>query len=406
MAQTPAHTHHSHPSGLLRVRVPGEHSRVTTFELFFDLIFVFAVTQLSHTLAGHLTSEGLLHTTILMLAVWWVWMYTTWATNWCDPDHLAVRLVLIGIMLGGLIMAASIPSAFDGRAFGFVLPYVSIQAGRSAFMIWATRPEERVRLTFVRITAWFAVSGAFWLAGAFAHDNARVAFWIAALFIEYVGPSVGYWLPASGRAVASDWTVEGAHLAERCGLFIIIALGESLLVTGATFAGLAWSTAVVGAMIAAFGAAVAMWWVYFDVTAEAASERIAHADQPGVLARLAYTYMHLPMVAGVIVTAVGDELVLDHPRGHVEVSVALAIVGGPMLFLAGYSMFKHAVLERFFPVHLFALGALAVLLASYSALSPLALSAGTSVVFIALAVRSRMAHRQAFEFEFESNITG
>lgn len=388
----------------MRVRVPGEHSRVTTFELFFDLIFVFAVTQLSHTLAGHLTAEGLLHTTILMLAVWWVWMYTTWATNWCDPDHLVVRLVLVGIMLGGLIMAASIPQAFDGRALGFVLPYVGIQAGRSLFMIWATKAEERVRLTFVRISAWFVISGVFWLAGAFVHDDARVAFWIAALAVEYLGPSVGYWLPKSGYAVAADWNVEGAHLAERCGLFIIIALGESLLITGATFSGLAWSAAVVGAMVAAFGAAVAMWWVYFDVTAEAASERIAHAENPGVLARLAYTYMHMPMVAGIIVTAVGDELVLNHPEGDVSLATALAIVGGPALFLVGYSMFKHAILERFFPVHLIALAALAALFASYTAVPPIVLSFGTTVVFVALAVRSRMSHRQVFEFELESTV--
>ncbi len=407
MSEAPAHTHHVHPSGMLRVRAPGEHSRVTTFELFFDLIFVFAVTQLSHTLAEHLSAEGLLHTTILLLAVWWVWMYTTWATNWADPDHLVVRIVLVAIMLGGLIMAASIPEAFDGRAFGFVLPYVGIQVGRSAFMFWATRAEDRVRRTFVGITAWFAISGVFWVAGALVHENARVTFWLVALLIEYLGPSVGYWLPRTGHALASDWNVEGAHLAERCGLFMIIALGESLLVTGATFSGLAWSGTVVAAMVSAFGAAVAMWWVYFDVTAEAASERIAHAETPGILARLAYTYMHLPMVAGIIVTAVGDELVLAHPRGDVHLSTALAIVGGPILFLVGYSMFKHAILGRFFPVHLVALAALVVLFTSHPAGSPLFLTIGTTLVFVALAARSRMvSHTEMFEFELESEPAG
>lgn len=392
---------------MLRVRVPGEHSRVTSFELFFDLIFVFAVTQLSHTLAGHLTAEGTLHTTILMLAVWWVWMYTTWATNWCDPDHLLVRLMLVGIMLGGLIMAASLPFAFDGRGFGFVIPYVLVQVGRSVFMTWATRGEERVRLTFVRVTTWFATSGVLWVAGAVVHHEARVVFWIGALAIEYLGPSVGYWLPWSGHAVASDWNVEGAHLAERCGLFIIIALGESLLVTGATFSGLAWSPMVVTAMVAAFGSAVAMWWVYFDVTAERASELIAHDDQPGRLARSAYTYLHLPMVAGIIVTAVGDELVLAHPRGAVETSTALAIVGGPILFLIGYSLFKHAVLGRFFPVHLVALGALVAVFASHPMTSPMVLTVGTTLVFLALAVRSRMAHKaEMFELELESGAAG
>ena len=165
MVQAPPHTHHTHPSGVFRVRVPGEHSRVTNFELFFDLVFVFAVTQLSHKLAGHLTADGLLHTTILMLAVWWAWMYTTWATNWCDPDHLAVRVVLVGIMLGGLIMAASIPEAFDGRGLGFAAPYVAIQVGRSAFLCYAGREDRAFLLNFTRITLWLAFAGVFWIAG-------------------------------------------------------------------------------------------------------------------------------------------------------------------------------------------------------------------------------------------------
>lgn len=392
---------------MLRVRVPGEHSRVTSFELFFDLIFVFAVTQLSHTLAGHLTGEGLLHTTMLMLAVWWVWMYTTWATNWCDPDHLAVRVVLVSIMFGGLIMAASIPEAFDGRGFGFAAPYVAIQVGRSAFVGYAGRHDRPFLLNFIRITSWLALSGVFWISGALVHDTARVALWAVALGIEYAGPSARFWLPKLGGSAVADWNVEGAHLAERCGLFIIIALGESLLVTGATFSGLAWSGPVIVAMVAAFGAAVAMWWVYFDVTADAATERIAHSDEPGGLARLAYTYFHLPMVAGIIVTAVGDELVLAHPRGAADLSAALAIVGGPALFLVGYSLFKRAVLGRFFPVHFAALAALAVLFATYPAASPVVLTIGTTLVLVALAVRSRMGHKaEMFELELESGPAG
>ena len=403
MTAAPTHTHHTRPQGMLRVRRPGEHSRVTTFELFFDLIFVFAVTQLSHTLVEHLDRDGLIHTAILLLAVWWAWMYTTWATNWCDPDHLVVRIVLVAIMLGGLIMSASIPDAFNGRGFGFVLPYVAIQVGRSLFMIWATRQERRVTLTFQRITAWFAMSAALWVAGALSHADARVAFWIAALVIEYLGPSMGYWIPRLGRAMASDWNVEGAHMAERCGLFIIIALGESLLVTGATFSGLEWSAGVVTAMVAAFGAAVAMWWIYFDLIAEAATERIAHSDAPGALARLAYTYLHLPMVAGIILTAVGDELVLMHPAGSTESSTALAIIGGPMLFLLGYSLFKRAIVGRFylFPAALVAV--LGGLLALHGSLSPLALSIGSTIVLVVLPVRGRMArHQELFELELEA----
>ncbi|MEO8539453.1 MAG: low temperature requirement protein A [bacterium] len=407
MTAPPAHSHRSAPQGMMRVRVPGEHSRVTNFELFFDLIFVFAVTQLSHTLAEHLNPEGLLHASILLLAVWWVWMYTTWATNWCDPDHLGVRVVLVGIMFGGLVMSASIPDAFDGRAFGFVIPYVAIQVGRSAFVGWAGRSERRFLLTFVRITSWFGISAVLWFAGAYAQNDARVWFWLAALAIEYAGPSARYWLPRLGQSLLSDWNVEGAHLAERCGLFIIIALGESLLVTGATFSHLEWTGSVVLAMVSAFAAAVAMWWIYFDLTAEAGTERIAHAELPGSLARLAYTYIHLPMVAGIIISAVGDELVLAHPDGDTELSHALAIVGGPLLFLIGYALFKRAILGKWFAVHAVALGALALLLLGHGALAPVALTVGSTAVLVVLAVRGRLAHRSgAFDLGGEAEAAG
>lgn len=172
-------------------------------------------------------------------------------------------------------------------------------------------------------------------------------------------------LPRSSEARRSPIGRSKAPISPNAaGRFIIIALGESLLVTGATFSGLPWTVPVIAAMVAAFGAAVAMWWVYFDVTAEAATERIAHSEEPGGLARLAYTYFHLPMVAGIIVAAVGDEIVLAHPRGGADLSTALAIVGGPALFLVGYSLFKRAVLGRFFAVHLVALAALIALFLS------------------------------------------
>lgn len=392
---------------MLRVRIPGEHSRVTTFELFFDLVFVFAVTQISHTLAGHLDGEGLLHATVLLLAVWWVWMYTTWATNWCDPDHLVVRIVLVGIMLGGLIMSASIPQAFDGRAFGFVIPYVLIQVGRSGFVLWASRHDPGLARTFIRIVIWFAVSSVFWVAGALAHDGMRVGLWLAALAIEYAGPSATYWLPRIGRARVSDWNVEGAHLAERCGLFIIIALGESLLVTGATFSGLEWNARVVAAMVAAFGAAVSMWWIYFDLTAETGTELIAHSEAPGAIARLAYTYIHLPIVAGIIISAVGDELVLAHPSGETGLATALAIVGGPAVFVFGYALFKRAILGKFFSFHLLVFAALGVLLLAHEALSPLALTASTTTVLIAMAIRGRLGHRSgAGELSMDTSAAG
>lgn len=396
------HTHHALHPGPLRVRAPGEHSRVTTFELFFDLIFVFAVTQLSHGLAGHLDGEGLLHTSILLLAVWWVWMYTTWATNWLDPDHLAVRMMLLAIMLGGLIMSAAIPQAFDGRGLAFAIPYVAIQVGRSVFVAVACRADATLRINFIRISTWLATSGVCWITGAILDDGTRIAFWVAALAIEYSAAPVRYWIPHFGSSSVSDWNIEGAHLAERCGLFVIIALGESLLVTGATFSGHPWTTGTVIAMVSAFGATVAMWWIYFDATAEAATERIAHAEQPGAIARLAYTYMHLPIVAGIVITAVGDEVVLAHPHGGTSPSEALTIVGGPALFLAGYTLFKRASVGRFHLFQLVLFAGLAAVYLSREAVSPLVITALTTAILAAGAIRGRLGQRSgeaAFDME-------
>lgn len=396
----PEHEDHAHAAAsrrVLRQRSGGEHARVSFYELFFDLVFVFAVTQLSHSLAGHLDARGATETVVMLLAVWWAWIYTTWATNWLDPDHVSVRLMLGGVMLAGLVMSAAIPEAFDGRAFAFAGPYVAIQVGRTAFLLWAMRGEEGRRQTFIGIIAWFLVSGLFWIGGSAADGDSRLALWFVALVIEYAGPSARYWLPVLGASRVSDWNVEGAHFAERCGLFIIIALGESLLITGATFSGLPWTEALVLALVASFGAAVAMWWVYFDLTAEAGSELIAHSDDPGRLARSAYTYLHLPMVMGIVLTAVGDEFVLAHPSDQPEFKVALVILGGPAVFLFGHWFFKRAISGRFVAAHPVAIVALIGSLAAQETLSTVALSVVATTILVVVAVWGRFQHRRGLE---------
>ena len=340
---------------------------------------------------------------VLLLAVWWAWMYTAWATNWLNPEHVSVRMLLIAVMLGGLTMSAAIPHAFDGRGLAFAVAYVAIQVGRTAFLAWATRADDVRRVAFVRIAAWFAASSILWFAGAAAEGDLRLAIWATALAFEYLGPSAGYWLPVLGRSTPSEWTIEGAHLAERCGLFIIIALGESLLVTGATFSGLSWSNAVVAAMLASFGAAVAMWWIYFDVTAELGAERIAHAENPGVLGRSAYTYLHLPMVAGIILAAVGDEAVLAHPNGETVGRVALVILGGPALFLLGHWLFKRAVFGRFVIPHVAGILALGAALAFYGVLSPAALSTVATAILAAVAGWAWLLQRDEIAAEAASH---
>lgn len=379
---------------LLRPRKAHEHGKVTFVELFFDLVFVFAITQLSHGLLKDFTLLGAVRTALLFLAVWWVWIYTSWVTNWLDPDRTPVRLLLLVLMLAGLVLSTSLPEAFAEKGLGFAGAYVFMQVGRSLFTAAALRGHSPGNYrNFLRITAWLVLSGVFWIAGALAEGEARLALWAVALAIELVSPSLGFWTPGLGRSTTADWDVEGGHLAERCGLFVIIALGESILVTGATFADLEPDAATVAAFVVSFIGSVAMWWIYFDIGAERGSHRIAHAEDPGRLARIAYTYIHLLIVAGIIVGAVADELVLAHPEGHVDGKTAIALLGGPALYLLGNALFKWSTAGRVPLSHLVGLVLLALLVPAAEGLSPLLLSVGVAVVLIVVAVWERLSLR-------------
>jgi low temperature requirement protein LtrA len=372
---------------LLRSRGGREHSKASFVELFFDLVFVFAVTQLSHSLIEHFTVRGIVETTLLLMAVWWVWIYTSWVTNWLDPEKTPVRLMLFALMLAGLVLSTSIPQAFEGKGLAFAGAYVFMQVGRSLFMLWALHRNSPVNFrNFQRICVWLAASAVLWIAGGLAEGDARLGLWVAALVIEYVSPSLGFWTPGLGRSATADWDVEGSHLAERCGLFIIIALGESVLVTGATFAKLAWSPATVAAFATAFVGSVAMWWIYFNIGAERASRRISASDDPGRLARLAYTYMHLPLVAGIIVAAAGDELVLAHPTGHTDWRTAATVLVGPALYLIGNLLFKGATADRPALSHIVGLILLAGLSPLAPLVQPLTFAAAANLVLVIVAV--------------------
>ncbi len=382
---------------LLRVRNGHEHARVTYVELFFDLVFVFAVTQLSHTLLAHFTPLGAVETLLLMMAVWWVWIDTSWITNWLDPERMPVRLMLFAIMLAGLIMSSSIPHAFAGLGLVFALAHVAIQIGRTLFTLWGVRGHVSLTMNFRRILAWFCLAAVFWIAGGFMEGEARLALWAMALVVESAGPSMGFWTPGLGCSTTADWNVEGGHLAERCGLFVIIALGESILVTGATFSNLTWSLPVVLAFLSAFASSLAMWWIYFNAGAERGASTMTSSGDPGRLARLAYTYIHLFIVAGIIVTAVGDEFALAHPEGLADMKTAAALVGGPAFYLIGTLLFRRAVTGVLPKLQLAALAALVVIFMAASLFSPLALSLASTAVLVIVAFAEKGAVRQLSE---------
>lgn len=347
---------------MLRQRAANQHHRVTPVELFFDLVFVFAVTQISHALLKDFSPLGIARTTLLFLAVWWVWIYTSWVTNWLDPDRSPVRILLFLLTLGGLVLSTSLPDAFSHRGLWFALAFATMQVGRSLVMLILLPAAERgMRLNFVRITTWLAVSGVFWIAGGLAEPQPRLALWAIAVAIEYIGPVARFFVPRLGASSMEDWNVEGGHLAERCAGFIIIALGESVLMTGATFGEMAWTGPEITAFVTSFIGAVAMWWIYFHKGAETGAERMSASAEPGRIARLAYTYLHMPIVAGIIVAAVANELVLAHPWGHTDVKVVLNVVGSALLFLFGALLFKHGIHGRWQLSHMVGIAVLVLL---------------------------------------------
>jgi low temperature requirement protein LtrA len=323
----------------LRPREEGATQPITTVELFFDLVYVFAVTQLSHLILSDLSITGVAHAGFLLVIVWWAWIYTTWMANWFDPASPAVRAVLTAVMLASLLMAAALPQAFGEDGVLFACSYVVLQVGRNVAAASLIARGHPLRDVFERLVPWSAVSGVLWVAGSLLDGDQRLLVWVAALAVDLVAPFAGYWLPGRGRSTTTDWDVEGGHFAERCQGFMIIALGESIVVTGATAASAGLTATVVACLVIAFLETAALWWLYFGATAEQSRAVMSMSEDPARLARDAYTYLHLPIVAGIIAVAVGDDLLIREPHQALH-GVALAMVlGGPALYLAGECLF-------------------------------------------------------------------
>ena len=363
----------------------GEHDhRVGFAELFFDLVFVFAVTQISHLLLHHYDAKGALQAGLVFLAVWWVWVYTTWVMNRLDPELPSVRGLLFALMLGGLFLSMSIPEAFGERGWVFGLAFAAMQLGRTGFMYLATT-DAVTRRTYLRIFLWFVPSGLLWIGGGLAAPEMRFWLWVGALAVEYLGPAVAFWLPVIGPDRSTNWVVKGEHMAERAGLFVIICLGETLLVSGATFAEQAWDLPGLLAFLSSAVSSIGMWWVYFHIGYQRGSHQIASSDDPGRIARLAFTYAHIPIVAGIVLAAVGAERAIAHPHAAGSWVEAASIVGGTALFLAGNGWFK--AVSKWFPLsHLVGLGLLAGLFAVAPWLDLLWLNLGAAAVLVLVAV--------------------
>jgi low temperature requirement protein LtrA len=366
----------------------GREQHATYFELFFDLVYVFAITQLSHHLLGDLTWEGAAQTALLLLAVYWAWNYTTWMTNWFDPETGPVRLLLAFVMLASLLMAVAIPQAFAGEALLFAASYCALQIGRNAFVV-AVTPSGAFRENFVRIGAWALASTPLWIGGGIADGDLRWVLWLAALGLDLLAPLATYWVPGMGTAPAREWQIDPGHFSERFQLFIIIVLGESIVITGATASGTALGAENLIALSLAFVISVALWWLYFGQIAARAVSRIASAEVPGRLGRNAYTYLHIPIVAGILLTAVGDELLVAHPGHHLGDAGALVTLAGPALYLLGLFGFGALVGRRQNRTQLAVAALLLAAVPLAAGVSALCVAAVEAAILVALVVADR-----------------
>lgn len=359
----------------------------TPVELLFDLVYVTAITQLSHLVIDqHVSLASVGQATFLLFVVWWAWIYTTWMVNWFDPASGAVRLVLLLAGLASLLMSSALPQAFEGQSVLFAGAYVGLQVGRNVTAALLLERDHRLRATFERIVCWSLASGALWIAGALVTPSLRMALWGPALLVDLIAPLVGYWTPGLGRSRTDDWRIEGGHFADRFQAFIIIALGESIAVTAQTAAAAGLDGSAVVALAVAFLGTGALWWLYFGEVAEHSRRRLAEADDPGSLGRDAYTYLHLPIVAGIIMVAVADDFLIASPGQVLGTAAVIMTVGGPAVYLAGESLFRLRMIGSVNPKRIAAVLALIAVGGLGSSVSALALSVAVVAVLTALAL--------------------
>lgn len=367
-------------SGLIR-KADASQTRASFPELFFDLVFVFALVQLAKTLAVDFGPTTAVESALLILAIWWIWIHTTWVTNLLDTEQEPVRLLLFLLMFGGILLAVALPGAFGEHGLAFAIIYCSMQVGRSAFSLYAYRGiDPSSSRTFLRITIWMIIASGFWLAGSQLDTNMRIAFWSVALLIEYLCPVARYYLPGLGRSAPETLDVSGEHMAERCGLFVIICLGETILTTGRNAAEHMTDDMTFAVFCSAFLSTGLMWWIYFHHGQEQAASKAEATSRPEALALNLFTYGHLPIVSGIILTAVGEDFSLSHAEERSSATTALAMLAGPALFLVGNFWIKVAAAREFPISHVFGI----VLLAAVATLFPL--TANYLLQFLATAI--------------------
>jgi low temperature requirement protein LtrA len=357
---------------------------VTPLELFFDLVYVFTVSQLAHNLLEHVDARGMAETLVLTLAVMYAWFMTVWTSNWLDGERQSVRLLLLGLMFASLLMSTSVSEAFGDRAGLFVVGYLTIQIGRTAFAVAAFRGH-RLHMHFVNALVWEVGTAPIWIAGIAADGDARLVIWGVATLVAYGGVIAGHPLPGRKSPFSSDSQIYAEHLLERFRLFFLIALGETVLTIGNAFAEQPVAADRLVVLAVAFVGTVALWWCYFHRAEELGMNAVEGAADPSRIVGLG-TYTLIAMVIGIIAIAVGDELAIAGPRDPSSFATAVLVFGGPAIFLLAQLAFMRRATGRMPGARAIACVALVALGVATSATSLLVAVLAASAVLVAVAI--------------------
>jgi low temperature requirement protein LtrA len=308
--------------------------RVTPLELFFDLVFVFALTQVTGFLADHLTWVGMIQGAALLAVLWWAWGGYAWLTNAVPAEEvIPARLVILTAMAAMLVASLAVPDAFGEYGVLFGLSYFVVRLLQVLLYALATGGTPETRRAILRLSTGFLLAPALLIVAGFLDGFAQGLLWIFALLIDYGVALVGG---------VSGFRVHAGHFVERHGLIIIIALGESIVAVGVGVSGLAIGAGVIVATVLGVALAAGLWWAYFDLVMLAAERRLSRAkgEERARLARDSYSYLHLPMVAGIIFVALGVKQTLAHVGDPLGIIPAAALCGGVALYLLGHNAFR------------------------------------------------------------------
>ncbi len=308
--------------------------RVSPLELFFDLVFVLAITQCTQLMADNPTWEGIGQGMLILALLWWAWVGYAWLTSVVDPEDVEVRMVIFGAMVALLIVSICVPAAFQDLALEFAIAYGAVRFGQIGMFALASSDDPRLRRSIAGLAVGTAVGVGLLVAGAFLEGWGRSAVWSLALVLDIAGP---YLFGSEG------WKLEPRHFAERHGLIILIALGESIVAVGVG-AEVRIDAGIAAAAAFGIGLAAAQWWIYFDVVALVATRRLEQAEVGRVqneMARDSYSYLHFVMVAGIVLVALGMKKTLGDVDEPLKTVPAFALLGGTALYLLGHVAFRY-----------------------------------------------------------------